>query len=59
MDAPNKPTFHLWDRSNIDKIAGELWEDNMMLREANEQLRRDLKDAMRLLREQCNKDDWR
>lgn len=59
MDGPNKPSFHLWDRSNLDKIADELWNDNLKLREANEQLRMDLKDAMRLLRESHNKDDWK
>lgn len=59
MDSPNKPTFHLWDRSNLDKIAGELWDANVQLREANEQLRNDLKDSMRLLREANNRDDWK
>lgn len=59
MDSRSKPTFNLWDRSNLEKIVGELWDDNLMLRESNEQLRRDLKDAMRLLREANNKDDWK
>lgn len=55
----NKPVFHLWSRENLDRIADELWNDNLRLREANEQLRNDLKDAMRLLREAQNKDDWK
>jgi hypothetical protein len=59
MDAQNKPTFSTWDRSNLDKITSELWDNNIQLREANEQLRNDLKDAMRLLREARNKDDWK
>jgi len=55
----NKPVFSTWDRLNLDKIVSELWDNNIELREANEQLRNDLKDAMRLLREARNKDDWK
>lgn len=47
----NKPEFSSWERNNLDRLCGDLWEDNVRLREANEQLRLDLKDAMSLLRQ--------
>ena len=48
----DKPEFATWQRNNLDKLCGELWDENLRLREANEQLRLDLKDAMSLLRKQ-------
>ena len=48
----DKPEFTKWQRNNLDELCGELWDENLRLREANEQLRLDLKDAMSLLRKQ-------
>ena len=53
----DKPEFHLWERHNLDKLCGDIWEDNLRLREANEQLRLDLKDAMKLLRRKITDGD--
>lgn len=52
----DKPEFKLWERANLDKLCDDLWEDNLRLREANEQLRLDLKDAMKLLRKQLTEE---
>ena len=46
----DKPSFDTWTHSNLVKLTHELWDDNVRLREANEQLRQDLKDAMKLVR---------
>lgn len=39
--------FRTWDINTLAQLAAELYQDNKHLREANEQLRLDLKDAMK------------
>lgn len=46
----NLPNFAAWREDNLAKIAEDLYMQNLQLREANEQLRLDLKDAMKLVR---------
>lgn len=46
------PNFAAWREENLAKIAEDLYLQNLELREALEQLRLDLKDAMKLIREQ-------
>lgn len=46
----NLPNFAAWREDNLAKIAEDLYIQNLQLREANEQLRLDLKDAMKLVR---------
>jgi len=46
----DKPEFAAWQRHNIDKLCDDLWEDNLRLRDANEQLRLTNKDLSVLLR---------
>jgi hypothetical protein len=47
-----KDEFLTWKLENLAGLASELHEDNAKLREANEQLRLDLRDAMKLVRQQ-------
>lgn len=47
MDTPN---FAAWNQDTLAKYAMEQYLENIAIREANEQLRLDLKDAMKLLR---------
>jgi len=59
-DDTMKPSFASWERTTLDSLAHDLWDNNVKLREANEQLRLDLKDAMVLVREANRyKDDWK
>jgi hypothetical protein len=44
------PDFATWSQSNLAKYAAEQYQQNIELREALEQVRLDLKDAMALLR---------
>ena len=48
----NKPNFAAWDTTMLAKLTHDIWDDNIRLREANEQLRMDNKDLSKLLREQ-------
>lgn len=52
-----KPTFKAWTHENLSKLIDDIWDQNVQLREANEQLRLDLKDAMKELRKY--QDDWK
>lgn len=54
---PEIPTFSTWKRESLDKYATELTEAHIKLQEAAEQLRLDLKDAMKELRKY--QDDWK
>jgi hypothetical protein len=53
------PAFNLWNRDELNRFAMEAYLQMQMDHEAKEQLRLDLRDAMKLLREQRNKDDWK
>lgn len=44
--------FRTWSQENLAKYAAEQYAQNVELREALEQVRLDLKDAMNLLRKQ-------
>jgi hypothetical protein len=60
IDTGPKPNFASWDHTILAKLAHDIWDDNIKLRDANEQLRLDNKDLSRLLREaNTNKDDWK
>ncbi len=48
-DAPN---FEAWNQALLAQYAIEQYQENIRLREALEQVRLDLKDVMKLLREQ-------
>lgn len=50
MKDGHKPNFATWEKSLLAALTHDLWDDNIKLREANEQLRLDLKDAMKLAR---------
>ena len=47
----DQPNFSAWEQTTLAKFATDLYATNQQLNEALEQLRLDLKDAMRLLRE--------
>jgi len=47
----DKPYFDTWSHENLAKFAKEQYEQNIALNEALEQLRLDLKDAIKLMRE--------
>ena len=45
-----KPNFASWEPSQVARLCHDLWDDNLKLREANEQLRltnRDLSETLR------------
>ena len=48
-DGP-KPNFATWDPAALAKLAHDLWDDNIKLRDANEQLRMTNKDLSEQLR---------
>lgn len=55
----DKPNFAAWSLTNLASFASDAY-DRMQEQElALEQLRLDLKDAMKLVRQQYNRDDWR
>ncbi len=60
MNDQQKPNFASWEINTLARLAHDLWDDNVRLREANEQLRLDNRDLSQLLRE-ANKetDDWK
>ena len=47
---PDVPTFSTWDRRSLDRFAHDCYIRLKAEQQANEQLRLDLKDAMKLLR---------
>lgn len=53
------PNFAEWQRQPLVDKANEMYHKLVELHQANEQLRLDLKDAMKLVRQQHNKDDWK
>jgi len=60
MNENAKPAFAAWETGNLANLCNDLWDDNVKLRDANEQLRLDLKDAMKLVRQaNADKDDWK
>ncbi len=48
----NAPNFEAWNQALLAQYAIEQYQENIRLREALEQVRLDLKDVMKLLREQ-------
>jgi hypothetical protein len=57
MNDLNKPTFPTWKREVLDQFTSELWDYHQALQDTVEQLRLDLKDAMKELRKY--QDDWK
>lgn len=57
MNDLSKPTFPTWRREVLDQFASELWDCHQQLHDTVEQLRLDLKDAMKELRKY--QDDWK
>tara|TARA_R110000868_G_scaffold146931_11_gene368032 strand:- start:3064 stop:3231 length:168 start_codon:yes stop_codon:yes gene_type:complete len=51
------PNFAAWNQETLAKYAGEQYTQNVELRGALEQVRLDLKDAMKELRKY--QDDWK
>lgn len=49
------PDFPAWQRKTLDKFAKDANERMNELEDANEQLKQDLRDAMKLLRKQMEK----
>ena len=57
-----KPAFHTWEPKLLADLTHDLWDENVKLRNANEQLRMDNKDLSKLNRELLtkeNQDDWK
>lgn len=52
MTTRDAPNFDTWEQGTLARYALEQYLQNLELREAIEQLRLDLKDAMRMLRSQ-------
>ena len=60
MKDADVPNFAAWQIDTLAKYALEQYLQNIELRNALEQARLDVKDAMRMLREvTINKDDWK
>ena len=57
MQDSAKPNFQSWDHTLLTGLAHDLWDNNIMLREANEQLRSTNKDLSALLRKQFMQED--
>jgi len=57
MSEASKPTFKTWSRENLDNFVSELWDEHLRLKDAHEQTRLDLRDAMKELRKY--QDDWK
>jgi hypothetical protein len=49
--SPNRTDFSTWQRGSLERFARQTADENLLLRAAVEQGLRDLRDAMRLLRE--------
>ncbi len=54
---PTEPNFAAWQQDTLAKYALEQYRQNVELRQALEQVRLDLKDAMKELRK--HQDDWK
>ena len=46
-----KPSFATWDHTLLAELAHDLWDQNIQLREVNEQLRMDNKDLSKINRQ--------
>ena len=57
MPDNTKPNFQSWDHTVLAGLANDLWDNNVMLRDANEQLRSTNKDLSALLRKQFMQED--
>jgi len=57
MPDNTKPNFKSWDHAVLADLTHDLWDNNVMLREANEQLRNTNKDLSALLRNQFMQED--
>ena len=58
----SKPNFATWEHALLAQLTHDLWDQNVVLREVNEQLRMDNKDLSKINREfltQGAKDDHR
>ena len=53
------PNFAAWNIDTLAACATDMYIRLQEMQEANEQLRLDLKDAMKLVRQQHDKDDWK
>jgi hypothetical protein len=56
-DTATKPNFAAWELGTLASLCSDLWDDNLKLREANEQLRSTNKDLSALLRKQFMQED--
>ena len=54
-DGP-KPNFATWDHTLLAALANDIWDDNIKLRDANEQLRMDNKDLSKINRQLLTKE---
>lgn len=52
----DKPNFAAWDQAMLARLAHDIWDDNIRLREANEQLRMDNKDLSKINRQLLTKE---
>jgi len=53
----DQPNFSTWQHDTLAKFAAEVYAKLQAEQEANEQLRIDLKDAMKMARQQILKDN--
>ena len=53
------PNFPAWERQTLDQFAADAYIRMQQQSEAIEQLRQDLRDAMKMVRQQLEKDDWK
>ena len=51
----SKPNFATWDRTVLARLAHDLWDQNVVLRGINEQLRLDNKDLSKINRDLLTK----
>jgi hypothetical protein len=54
---PDHPNFATWERDNLVRFCQDCYSALLAEQEANEQLRIDLKDAMKMARQQILKDN--
>ena len=57
MTIPDSPNFKTWSHENLANFAAECYARLVAEQQANEQLRLDLKDAMKLARIENMKDN--
>ena len=55
----DKPNFAAWSNENLAKFAADAYDKIKEQEEVIEHLRLDVKDAMKQVRQQFNKDDWK